>query len=292
MIEKIDCPLPISKQCKMVDISRSSYYNYVQNKNACDQNVKNKIAEIYACKPSYGSRRITEILKRSGMSINRKRVQRLMRAMRIQGICPKQKLSMANRKHKKYPFIARDKPIISINQAFSTDITYIKTIFGTVYLVAVIDWYSRLILSWNMSNTMGEEFCIEALKKALQKGIPEIFNTDQGSQFTSHAFTSVLLEYNIKPSMDGKGRATDNAQIERFWRSVKWEELFLYEPKNFIQLQQQINNYISFYNHERPHQSLNYKTPSEAHFNLDRKLIDENYNFIYSEKELKYVAHW
>lgn len=246
---------------------------------------------IYSSNPEYGSRRITDLLKRSGTVINRKRTQRLMQEIGIQGIHPKRNLSKANQAHKKYPYIARDKPIIRINQVLSSDITYIKTKFGTVYLVAIIDWYSRLIVAWEMSNTMGEEFCIEALNRALQKEPPEIFNTDQGSQFTGHAFISILLEHGIKPSMDGKGRATDNAQSERFWRSIKWEELYLYELKTYFELRQIINNYIKHYNHERPHQSLNYKTPSEAHFNLEKKSIDSNGKFVYSEKELKYVKN-
>jgi putative transposase len=212
--------------------------------------------------------------------------------MEIQGVHPKRNLSMANRMHKKYPYIARDQPIERINQVWSADITYIKTKFGTVYLVAIIDWYSRLIIAWGMSNTMGEEFCIEALNKSLQKGIPEIFNTDQGSQFTGEAFIFIILKYGIKPSMDGKGRATDNAPIERFWRSVKWEEVYLYEPQTFLELQQMVSVYIKHYNHERPHQSIDYKTPSEIHFELDKKIIDSNGQFVYTEKELKYVKNW
>lgn len=247
------------------------------------------INAIYAARPEYGSRRITEILKRGGILINRKRTRRLMREMGIQGVHPKRNLSMANHAHKKYPYIARDKPITRINQVHSTDITYIKTKFGTVYLVAIIDWHSRFVTAWGMSNTMGEEFCTEALNGSLQMGVPEIFNTDQGSQFTGDAFISILLAHGIKPSMDGKGRATDNAPIERFWRSVKWEEVYLHEPQTFLELQQKINKYIEHYNHERPHQSINYKTPSEVHFDLDKKLIDSNGQFVYAEKELKYV---
>ena len=154
-----------------------------------------------------------------------------MRKINVKGICPKQNLSRSNSEHQKYPFIARDEPIVRINQVWSTDITYIKTQFGFVYLVAVIDWHSRMIIEWGMSNYMGEEFCIEALEKALKRGMPRIFNTDQGSQFTGNSFLSIVLKNGIRPSMDGKGRATDNAQIERFWRSVKWEEVYLYEPQ-------------------------------------------------------------
>jgi len=289
MIDCADNTLPISKQCEMVNVSSSSYYAYKKESPATDEKLKSMINAIYASHPEYSSRRITEILKRGGTEINRKRTQRLMQEIDIQGIHPKRNLSKANHAHKKYPYIARDKPIIRVNQVLSSDITYIKTKFGTVYLVAIIDWYSRLIVAWEMSNTMGEEFCIEALNRALQNEPPEIFNTDQGSQFTGYAFISILLENGIKPSMDGKGRATDNAPIERFWRSVKWEELYLYELKTYLELRQIINNYIKHYNHERPHQSLNYQTPSEAHFDLEKKSIDSDGKFVYSEKELKYV---
>lgn len=292
MIDIAENNISIEQQCQMVNISRSSYFEYKKEKPATDQELKNMINIIYARNPEYGSRKITDILNRCGIIINRKKTQRLMREIGIQGIHPKKNLSVANHAHKKYPYIARDKPIVRINQVQSTDITYIKTKFGTVYLVAIIDWYSRLITAWRMSNSMGEEFCIEALNESLHKGIPEIFNTDQGSQFTGNAFISILLAHEIKPSMDGKGRATDNAQSERFWRSVKWEDVYLYEPKTYKELQQQINDYIKHYNHERPHQSLDYKTPSEVHFNLEKKTIDSNMNFLYTEKELKYVENW
>lgn len=286
MIELNNSQLSIAQQCKMVSVPRSSFYSSIQQKNAADNDILAAINKIYAKKPAYGSRRITDILRRQGVEINRKRTQRLMRAMNLQGIHPKRKLSASNHQHKKYPYIARDKPIIAINQVWSADITYLNTLFGTVYLVAIIDWHSRYILSWGMSNTMREEFCVEALERALLKAKPEIFNTDQGSQFTGSSFISTLEKNGIKPSMDGKGRATDNAPIERFWRSVKWEEVYLYEPKSFVELHRQIEKYITFYNHERPHQSLHYKTPSEAHFNLEKKRFDSNVAAIYTEREL------
>ncbi len=289
MIDRAELGLSISQQCEMVKVARSSYYEYSKEDLANDQELKDLIDVIYDSHPEYGSRRITEMLKRRGILINRKRTQRLMQEIGIQGVHPKRNLSIANRNHKKYPFIARDKPITQINQVWSTDITYIKTVFGTVYLVAIIDWHSRLIIAWEMSNTMGEEFCIVTLNKALQSNKPEIFNTDQGSQFTGNTFIAILENNGIKPSMDGKGRATDNAQIERFWRSVKWEEVYLYEPQSFVELQQKINTYIRHYNFERPHQSVGYKTPSEVHYDLQKKLIDSNGQFIYTERELKYV---
>jgi putative transposase len=291
MVEREHLQLSISQQCNMVNISRSSYYNYMQEQESNDKVIRERIDTIYQKRPEYGSRRIRSILQRQGTTINRKRVQRIMRMMDIQGVCPKQNLSKSNHEHQKYPFIARRNPIVRINQVWSTDITYLKTRWGTVYLIAVIDWHSRLILSWNISNNMCEEFCIDALSQALKRGCPVIFNTDQGSQFTGNAFLKILTNRGILPSMDGKGRATDNAQIERFWRSVKWEEVFLYEPQGYLDLQAMVARYIRHYNHERPHQSLNYKTPSEVHFDLERKIFDLQAMPIYTEKELGYVLN-
>lgn len=292
MIEKEYPQLSVSKQCDMINIARSSYYDHAKGLVMEDASLVKRIETIYNKHPVYGSRRIKDILQRQGTKVNRKKVQRLMHSMNIQGICPKPNLSTAHTEHKKYPFIARDHPIERINQVWSADITYLKTRFGMVYLVAVIDWHSRFILSWSISNFMGEEFCIEALESALNKGIPKIFNTDQGSQFTGNAFLSVVIKNAIRPSMDGKGRATDNAQIERFWRSVKWEEVYLYEPQNYVDLQKMIGTYISYYNHDRPHQSLDYKTPSEVHFDLEKKHFNLNAQPVYTKEELKYVSHW
>ena len=292
MIDKQDPQLSVFQQCTMLNIARSSYYNHVQELDATDVEITDRISKIYTKRPEYGSRRIQDIIRRQGTAINRKKVQRLMRKMNIRGVCPKPNLSIVKREHQKYPYIARDVPITRINQVWSTDITYVKTAFGTVYLVAVIDWHSRLVLSWGLSNYMGEEFCVEALEKALQKGIPGIFNTDQGSQFTGDAFLSVVIKNGIQPSMDGKGQATDNAQSERLWRTVKWEEVYLYEPQSYLELQEMIAEYFKFYNHERPHQSLDYKTPSEVHFDLEKKRFDFDGAPIYTEKELTYVATW
>lgn len=236
MIDSYHQKLSVVEQCNMLNVARASYYKHNKQSSVKDAKIIASIKVIYAKRPAYGSRRITEILQRQGTQINRKKTQRLMHDMNIQGIFPKPNLSIGNSQHTKYPFIAREKPIIRINQVWSTDITYVKTKFGTVYLIAVIDWYSRFVMAWGMFNSMGEEVCIEVLKKALQKAIPEIFNTDQGSQFTGDAFLSVLLNNGIRPSMDGKGRATDNAHIERFWRSVKWEEVYLYEPQTYLML--------------------------------------------------------
>lgn len=292
MIEKYDPQLSVAKQCDMLNVARSSYYKFDATPASSDAGIIDRIGKIYSKRPAYGSRRIQDIIRRQGTEINRKKVQRLMRKMKIRGICPKQNLSIAKREHRKYPYIARDNPIIRINQVWSTDITYLKTKFGKVYLVAIIDWPSRFVLAWSISNFMGEEFCVDALQNALKKGTPSIFNTDQGSQFTGDAFLSVVVNNGIQPSMDGKGRATDNAPIERFWRSVKWEEVYLYEPQTYSELRQMIDNYIKFYNYERPHQSLDYKTPSEVHFDLEKKHFDFEGMPVYTEEELKYMAAW
>jgi putative transposase len=291
MIENKHPRLSVHKQCEMVNVPRSSYYEYIKQSSLQDSMVIERIEKIYRGRPEYGSRRIRSILQRQGLTINRKKVQRLMRSMNIKGVCPKEKPCITtNKPHIKYPFIARDNPIVRIDQVWSTDITYVKTRFGTVYLAAIMDWYSRFIMSWNSSNTMSEDFCIDALQKSLKRGKPAIFNTDQGSQFTGYNFLKVLLDCGIQPSMDGKGRATDNAQIERFWRTIKWEEVYLHEPQTYLELQQSINLFIQFYNHARPHQSLDYSTPSEVHFNLDKKTFDLEGKPIYSEKELEYMA--
>lgn len=289
MIETSNTQLSIAMQCEMVNLNRSTYYDYMRQKQDTDLDLKQRIDAIYTKHPVYGSRRVTEILRRHRITINRKRTQRLMREMNIQGIHQKRNLSVARREHTKYPYIAREKPITKIMQVWSTDITYLLTPFGTVYLVAIMDWHSRFIMSWNMSNTMDESLCTDPLRAALRKGTPEIFNTDQGAQFTGNSFIDILLEHRIRPSMDSKGRATDNAQSERFWRTVKWEEIYLYEPQTFIELQGLISRFIRYYNHERPHQSLNYKTPSEVHFDLEKKLFDSDGNLVYSQKELECV---
>jgi putative transposase len=289
MINQDDPHLTIQEQCNMADVPRSSYYEHIQMPADKDKHLKEKIEVIYDGRPEYGSRRIREILARQGFTINRKKVQRVMRAMSLQGICPKKKWRGSKQPHVKYPYIARDNLIVRINQVWSTDITYLKTTFGTVYLTAVIDWHSRFVLAWNISNSMDEGLCIKVLKDALKMGTPDIFNTDQGTQFTGNNFIQVLLAHGIRPSMDGKGRATDNAPSERLWRTIKWEDVYLHEPRSYCELRQCLQKYLQFYNHGRPHQSLNYKTPSEVHFNLEKKAFDFKGNPIYTERELAFM---
>ncbi len=221
--------------------------------------------EQYTKTPFYGVPRMTVWLKEQGYNINRKRVERLMRLMGLKAIYPKKNTSKASKQHKKYPYLLKGIEIDSPNQVWSSDITYIRLNKGFLYLTAIIDWHSRYILSWEISNTLDSRFCVEALENALMQGKPEIFNTDQGVQFTSESYTSVLKENNILISMDGKGRALDNIMIERFWRSVKYEEVYLKNYETTLAAIHGLNRYIHFYNKERPHQSLNYRVPFSVH---------------------------
>ncbi len=224
------------------------------------------IDKQYTKTPFYGSRKITAWLETQGHDVNRKRVQRLMRTMGIAGVAPQPGTSLRNKEHKVYPYLLRDVVINRPNQVWSTDITYCPMPNGFMYLVAIIDWYSRYIVSWELSNTLDADFCVLALERALTVTEPEIFNTDQGCQFTSKDFLKPLQDRDIKISMDGKGRALDNIFIERFWRSVKYEWLYMYEFRTVLELYAGLEEYFQFYNTERLHQSLHYKTPQAIHF--------------------------
>lgn len=218
----------------------------------------------YLKTPFYGSRRMTDSLKKQGLNVNRKRIQRLMRKMGLEAIYPKPNTSKPNKQHKIYPYLLRDIKVTRPNQVWATDITYVPMKKGSMYLVAIIDWYSRHVISWRLSNSMDTSFCVRALEDALRFGKPEIFNSDQGSQFTSNEFTEVLKKQNIKISMDGKGRCIDNIFIERFWRSLKYEEVYLKAYANGLEARTSIGQWINFYNCERPHMSLKNKTPLEV----------------------------
>ena len=224
------------------------------------------IDEQYTRTPFYGIRRMTFALQGRGHCVNHKRVQRLMRQMGIEAIHPKPKLSQRNEEHKIYPYLLRGLEIDQPNQVWATDITYIRMHRGFVYLVAIMDWFSRYVLSWSVSVTMDVHFCLEAIEKALSQGKPGIFNSDQGSQFTSREFTGLLLGAGIRISMDGRGRVFDNIFIERLWRSLKYEEVYLKEYENVLSCIEGLRAYFRFYNDERPHQALGYKTPKEVYF--------------------------
>jgi putative transposase len=222
--------------------------------------------EEYTRHPFYGTRRMTHYLRGCGHTVNRKRVQRLMQKLGLAGMAPGPNTSKAHPQHKIYPYLLRGVDVVRPNQVWSTDITYIRLPRGFVYLVAIIDWYSRKVLSWRLSNTMDASFCVDSLEEAIQgHGRPEIFNTDQGSQFTSDSFTAVLLKNDIKISMDGRGRALDNIFVERLWRSVKYEEVYLKKHENMQGLMMGLTHYFMFYNNERKHQSLGYQTPESVY---------------------------
>lgn len=224
------------------------------------------IDEQYLKTPFYGSPRMCWVLRQKGYNINEKRVSRLMKVMGLQAIYPKKNLSKAAPGHKIYPYLLRGLKIDCPNQVWSTDITYIRMLRGFLYLCAVIDWHSRAVLSWRLSNTMDVDFCIETLEDALESGIkPEIFNTDQGSQFTSPKFTQILLDHKVQISMDGRGRALDNVFIERLWRDVKYEHVFLHEYENGADLYKGLEAYFHFRNKERPHEALGYKIPWDVY---------------------------
>ena len=220
----------------------------------------------YLKTPFYGYRKMTVCLHRAGKMVNHKRVRRLMRLMGISAIYVAPNTSKANKDHKIYPYLLRNIVIVSINEVWATDITYVPMLYGFMYLIAIIDLHSRLVLTWDISNTMEAEWCAEVLKKAIKHhGKPRIFNTDQGSQFTSDIFINILLENGIQPSMDGKGRALDNIFVERLWRTVKYEHIYLWSYEDGWQLEQGLKEYFIFYNQERPHQNLAYQTPNEVH---------------------------
>lgn len=224
-----------------------------------------EIDKQYMETPFYGYPRMTAHLLRKGYKVNRKRVRRLMRQMGIEAIYPKRRTSVRNPEHRIYPYLLRNMKVTGPNHVWSSDITYIPMVHGFMYLVAVIDWYSRYILSWRVSNTLDGDFCREALEDALSLAKPDIFNTDQGSQFTATAFTSILTDAEIQISMDGRGRAYDNIFIERFWRSLKYENIYINEYDTVPALKSGLNKYFTFYNQGRLHQSLQYRTPAEVY---------------------------
>jgi putative transposase len=224
--------------------------------------------EQYLKTPFYGWRRMAICLERLGYTLNPKRIRRLMRIMGLEAIYPKRRTTVPAKDHQVYPYLLRELEVVAPNQVWCTDITYVPMARGFMYLVAVMDWFSRYVLSWELSNTLDGAFCLTALRSALHRGRPQIFNTDQGSQFTARAFTDILETENIRISMDGRGRALDNVLVERLWRSVKYEDIYLKEYPSVASLLVGLEAYFRFYNDERPHQSLGYRTPREVHVNL------------------------
>jgi putative transposase len=270
MIEPSNDNLSIKAQCALLSISRSGLYYDLKGESPLNLHLMRLIDEQFLCTPFYGSRQMARHLRRQGYCVGRHRVRRLMRLMGIESIYQKPRTSKPHPDHKTYPYLLRNLSIASPNQVWCTDITYIPIKRGFLYLVAIMDWYSRKVLSWRLSNTMDTRFCIEALEDAItQYGTPEIFNTDQGSQFTSFDFTSVLKDNEIKISMDGKGRWMDNVFIERLWRSMKYECVYLNALETGAQARSEIAAWLDFYNHDRPHSTFNGRTPDEAYNKRD-----------------------
>jgi putative transposase len=257
--------LSIVHQCELLDLNRSTYYLAPAVESAENLRLMRLIDEQYLKTPFYGSRRMTAVLERAGESVNRKRVQRLMRLMGLEGLFPGRRTSLAEPGAKAYPYLLRDRTLTRIDEVWSSDITYVPMRHGFMYLTAVIDWYSRYVLSWRLSNTMDVGFCLEALDEALSRGKPEIFNTDQGSQFTSREYTGRLEGAGVAVSRDGRGRALDNVFVERLWRSVKYEDIYLKDYEQTIELETGLTAYFRFYDEDRPHQSLDYRTPGEVY---------------------------
>jgi putative transposase len=266
MINRMN-PLPIAKQCRLLEVSRSSAYHEPKAVLEEDLALMREIDEKHLERPYYGSRRMADAISTKEHPVNRKRIQRLMRLMGLVALYPKRKTSQPGKGHKIFPYLLRKLTISRPNQVWAADITYLPMAKGFVYLVAVIDWYSRKVLSWRLSITMESDFCVEALREALTRfGTPEIFNTDQGSQFTSEAFTEVLEEHDVKISMDGKGRWIDNVMVERLWRSLKYEEVYLKAYESVREARQSIGTYLRFFNEERGHTSLGKRTPDEVYY--------------------------
>lgn len=265
MLDKEHTSLSIREQCSLLSLCRSNVY--YQSITAHDESIlANEIHELWLEMPFYGYRRITAQLQKRSYKINHKKVLRIMREMSLKALYPKPKTSLHTSGHKVYPYLLRELPIVRSDQAWCTDITYIKMHNGFMYLVAIMDIYSRFILSWRLSNTLDTQFCLDMLGQALVQGKPEIVNTDQGCQFTSIAWISMVEVNGIKVSMDGRGRWVDNVYIERFWRTLKHEHVLLHSYATVSEARNSIGKFIDLYNHKRLHQSLGYKTPSEAYY--------------------------
>jgi len=257
--------LSVRRQCELLGLNRSSYYLWPAVESEENLRLMRLIDQQFMMTPFYGSRRMTAVLVRSGEAVNRKRVQRLMALMGLEALFPRPKTTVRSSDARVYPYLLRDRELTHIDEVWSSDITYVPMRHGFMYLTAVIDWYSRYVLAWRLSNTLEGRFCVEALDAALTTGRPEIFNTDQGSQFTAREYTDRLEEAGIKVSRDGRGRALDNVFVERLWRSVKYEDIYIKDYERVPDLERGLANYFRFYDEERPHQSLGYRTPGEVH---------------------------
>jgi len=265
LVERASGELPLTQQAELLSVSRSSVYYQPQQPSAEETAIKHRIDEIYTASPFYGSRKIEAQLRREGVVINRKTVQRHMREMGIAAIYPGPNLSRRQHKEHVFPYLLRNLIIRAPNQVWGVDITYIRMLKGWMYLVAILDWYSRYVISWELDHTLEMPFVITAVERALSRATPVIWNSDQGSHFTSSQYIGLLKAHQVQISMDSKGRALDNIFTERLWRTVKYEEVYLHEYSTPKEARSQLSNYFEFYNQKRLHQSLNYRTPAEVY---------------------------
>jgi putative transposase len=263
--------LPVVRQCELIALARSTAYYRERDISEEDLKLMRLIDEMHLERPFYGSRRIRDWLEDRGHRVNRKRVQRLMRLMGLSALYPRPRTSQPGKGHKVYPYLLKNLPVERPNQVWAADISYLPMARGFLYLVAIMDWHSRKVLAWRLSNTLDSDFCVEALEEALGRyGKPEIFNTDQGAQFTGGAFTGVLKDAGVAISMDGKGRWVDNVFVERLWRSVKYEEVYLHAYESVAEATAGLARYFAFYNAERRHQGLNRQTPDRVYAGNNR----------------------
>ncbi|CAG1066463.1 Putative transposase InsK for insertion sequence element IS150 [uncultured bacterium] len=256
----------MSRQCRLLGLSKAAYYYRARERNELNEALMTLLDEQYTKTPFYGVPKMTEWLRTRGYMVNRKRVRRLMKILGLEAVYPKPWLSKPAKDHKKYPYLLKDVVIERPDHVWSTDITYIRLKGGFIYLVAIMDWHSRYVLSWEVSTTLDAEFCIRALERALSLSSPDIFNSDQGSQFTSVEFTERLEKLGVAISMDGRGRAMDNIFVERLWRTVKYEEVYLKSYETVKEARESLARYFHFYNTERLHQALDYRTPQDVYF--------------------------
>jgi len=265
-VEKVLATMSVVRQCGLLELARSTFYYQPAGEDAYNLTLMRLIDEQFTKRPFYGVPRMTASLRMMDFGVNPKRVRRLMRVMGLEAIYPKPRLSANGPDHKVYPYLLKGVTVDRPDQAWAADITYVRLTHGFVYLTAIMDWYSRYVVSWELSTTLDTGFCLEALRKALRISKPEIFNTDQGPQFTSVDFTGLLEKEGIKVSMDGRGRVYDNIFVERLWRSVKYEEVYLHDYQTVPAARSHLSDYFYFYNNERPHEALDYRTPHEVYF--------------------------
>ena len=275
LIDPASKKLPVARQCELLGLARSSYYYEHSGESEYNRKLMKLIDEMYTEHPSLGSPKITKMLRNMGHAVNHKRIERLMRVMGLAAVYPKPRTSIPDDKDRKYPYLLAGLAIERPDQVWATDITYIRMGSGFAYLVAIMDWYSRYVISWRLSIFIDAAFCVDALEEALSRGRPEIFNSDQGAQFTSEAFTKPLLDRGIEISMDGRGRYMDNIFVERLWRSVKYEEVYLKSYADVWEAEREISRYFRWYNEVRPHQALGCETPAAVYFSRDGEIAPQ-----------------